>query len=188
MNCVDRGLLNHLRISTVHSWGLGAIRAATSQSGPLSRIHFHQGTGVHCRPRFGPSGTVEPPTGTDGIPATLEARGHGTSDDGAGIEGNGELGKGVRGEGLPYRHGCGSLREGPTQMTQFLTLGGSYELTCPTADSQWIAGRLGLRAKDAGDCREQPSRHVSAKGNKRGLSSVSPSSRVETLAVRRGGG
>lgn len=46
-------------------------------------------------------------------------------------------------------------------MTQFLTLGGSNELTCPTTDCQRIAGRLGLSVKDAGDCRENPTRHVS---------------------------
>jgi hypothetical protein len=46
--------------------------------------------------------------------------------------------------------------------TQFLTLSGSNELTCPTAGCQWIAGRLGLRVKDAGDCREDLSRHVSS--------------------------
>jgi hypothetical protein len=39
---------------------------------------------------------------------------------------------------------------------------GSNELTCPTAGCQWIAGRLGLSVKDAGDCREHLGRHVSS--------------------------
>lgn len=59
---------------------------------------------------------------------------------------------------------AGRQKKDRRKMTQFLTLSGSNELTCPTTGCQWIAGRLGLSAKDAGDCREHPSRHVSAKG------------------------
>ena len=50
------------------------------------------------------------------------------------------------------------------KMTQFLTLGGKQRVNVSHGRCQWIAGRFGLSVKDAGDCREHPSRHVSAKG------------------------
>jgi hypothetical protein len=94
---------------------------------------------------------VETPTGTDGIPAKTQV----------------EVWEGVceEREGSLTATVARVVQERDRRRkTQFLTLGGSNELTCPTASCQWIAGRLGLRVEDAGDCRESPSRHISAKG------------------------
>lgn len=47
-------------------------------------------------------------------------------------------------------------------MTQFLTAGGSNELTCPTAGCPRVVGTSRLECGDTADCRADPSRQVSA--------------------------
>jgi hypothetical protein len=161
--------------------GLGAIQEATSQSGPQSSgstsSRDRRALSATIRP-IGNGGAADRHGWDSGDPRGSRA----WNEDGAGRRRKGELRRGV----FLTATAAGRREKDRRKMTQFLTLGGSYELTCPTADSQWIAGRLGLRAKDAGDCREQPSRHVSAKGANGGPSLASPSIHVEHWQCSRG--